>query len=300
MALEPMELAKNVGKLSRYPAIMQIKYDGVPLAFTNIGGHIVPLTRQNEVAKSVPHICKFLQPILPKHGDVIIGECLIPGQPFKVSSGAVRKQSPNDRIVCLVWDGCITDREAGYADRMDAVAAAIRDLPGDVPASVFMVANLGIAKSADDFETKYEQIKDKLKEPPEGLMGHDINKPFNPGKRCWGMTRYKPQPTLDLLVDSFDEAFSEAGEPLGMVGRVNVHLVEQGGASSVIGVGPGRMTHDERRRVWRAYLDQRGAVPAEYRMVEVKYMPDPTYEALRQPTVQRFRTDKTEGDIYVR
>jgi ATP-dependent DNA ligase len=144
-------------------------------------------------------------------------------------------------------------------------------------------------------------------------MLHKVDKPFQPGKRCWGLGRYKPQPTIDLEVVSFEEAVSEAGEGLGMVGRVNVRLIREwplGEAPAgwkavsgdlrnlwekIVGVGPGKLTHEERTRWWNDY--NVGALSAGNIYAEIKYMPDPAYEALRQPTVQRLRTDKTVSDV---
>ncbi|WKV17017.1 hypothetical protein [Nostoc phage NMeng1] len=142
---------------------------------------------------------------------------------------------------------------------------------------------------------EWERLRAKFPHA-EGMMLHTCTKPFSPGKRAPGMLRYKPQPTIDLRVESWEEAVSEDGTPLGMVGRCNVLLnrVMSDGVTrqSRIGIGPGKLTHDERTAIWNKFRES-GYRP----IVEVKYMPDPTYDALRQPTIQRIRDDKEKADV---
>jgi ATP-dependent DNA ligase len=140
----------------------------------------------------------------------------------------------------------------------------------------------------------------------EGAVMHSFGKPFQPGKRVWGTQRLKPNPTIDLRIIDFEEAVSQSGEPLGMVGRLNAELNrmqpiasnqkgEIGRArcvTTVVGVGPGALTHDQRKALWK--LQKMGKWKPT--IAEVKYMTDESYAALRQPTFVRFRTDKAVPD----
>lgn len=111
------------------------------------------------------------------------------------------------------------------------------------------------------------------------------------------------------MVESFEEATANEtidgppkGTPLGRVGRINVVLRRQGRPLAIVGVGPGKLTHDELKALWEAATPINPALtnnrwPGEKYCAEIKYMPDKSYDALRQPTIQRLRTDKTEGDI---
>jgi hypothetical protein len=110
----------------------------------------------------------------------------------------------------------------------------------------------------------------------------------------------KPVPTIDLLVVGFEEAHSEDGNPLGMVGRVNAEYNTMGfdteGAVhnyQIIGVGPGALNHTERKNLWRMYK-QGKFTP---RIAEIRYMRDDSYDALRQPTFKQWRDDKVNPDV---
>jgi ATP-dependent DNA ligase len=129
----------------------------------------------------------------------------------------------------------------------------------------------------------------------EGAVLHAYGKQWNPGKRCWGTQKLKGEPTIDLRVVGFEEAVSEAGEPKGMVGRINVELARADGTVEIVGVGPGKLTHEERFHLWRTRNSTK--VEDMNLIAEIKYMPDATYGKLRQPTFQQWRPDKTEADV---
>lgn len=109
---------------------------------------------------------------------------------------------------------------------------------------------------------------------------------YEPNKRSWGYQKYLTDPTVDLRVYSFEEATTESGEPLGMVGRINCYYKDQ-----IIGVGPGKLSHIQRTLLWELHKSTplRSVIIAE-----VKYKHDPSYKALRQATFQQWRPDKVE------
>lgn len=327
MSAEPMELAvnwheKNAAKV--FPAWAQIKYDGVPITWIRTNGGVVPYTRQNEVCLSIPHITAFMEKMLVKDGDRITAECLVPGLSFKDSSGIIRRKVPDKdtaNVVAIIFDGSIgASMKETYYTRMTAIKNSFdvvfnvwRQTCSKHP-GVLVIKSVRI-DSPDEVESTFKALN-CLGKPIEGMMMHSLTKPLQPGKRCIGMARYKPQPTVDLEVVGFAEAVSEDGSPLGMIGRVNVVLhrksipewiaVDKVLAADwewlpdkqlwrgVIGIGPGKLTHAERTKWWNTYV--KSGVPDQM-FAEIKYMPDPEYLALRQPTVQRFRFDKIEGDV---
>lgn len=339
MSKEPMELAKNWDetKASKVlPAYAQIKYDGVPLTFTLLAeatlypvvgadedtewpaGTVVALTRQNEVAVSVGHLVAIAKQILHTPGASFTAECFVPGLPFKNSSGIIRRQTPDEStrmLVGIVFDANILNRPK------ETYFTRIRQIEPLLEGGTFLrVAPYKLVSTVEEVELMWKtlvELTTALGGDLEGMMMHSLTKPFAPGKRCWGMSRYKPQPTIDLEVVSFEEAVSEAGEGLGMVGRVNVRLVREWPSpppaakgneapwthvrgnvwNKVVGVGPGKLTHTEREQLWTCAQADPDWLPAGKVFAEIKYMPDESYEALRQPTVQRLRTDKKEGDI---
>lgn len=314
MVAEPMELAKNYDPKHAdkfLPGYMQVKYDGVPLTFIRPDGDdkVITLTRQNEEAKSVPHLLEQAKVILPRiKGASFTAECLVPGRSFKESSGIIRRQTPDAetaQAIGFIFDANLEGHhKETYYIRITQIEKAVPivkmafDLHNPDKQFPFVVAPYTKVETIEQVEAHYKVLLELNGPDLEGAMIHKINKPFTPGKRAWGMCRYKPQPTIDLEIESFEEAVSEDGTGLGMLGRVNVHLRRQGRPDSVVGVGPGKLTHAERVALWRdAVTDGHRVFPKVTTLAEIKYMPDPSYDALRQPTIQRLRTDKTEGDI---
>lgn len=328
MAKEPMELAKNWDPAKTpLPAYAQIKFDGVPLTFTRPadGGPVQALTRQNEVALSVPHLLEVAEAILLTPGASFTAECVISGYSFKDTSGVVRRQTPDEEtklIRAYVFDANIMNRPKDtYYTRITQFMNALNAVR-TIGCQVFTVASV-LVETVEQVEAEWDRLSTFAASKGvelEGMMLHHLAKPFQPGKRCWGMGRYKPQPTLDLLVVSFEEALANEtedgppkGTPLGMVGRVNVllrrrfetvvprQLEEAGWLRTpdthvwlrIVGVGPGKLSHDQRKALWDMYSNE----DPHGMYAEIKYMPDPSYDALRQPTIQRLRTDKQEGDI---
>lgn len=319
MGAEPMELAKNYDPKHAdkfLPGYMQVKYDGVPLTFIRPDGDdtVIALTRQNEEAKSVPHLLEQAKVILPRvKGASFTAECLVPGRSFKESSGIIRRQTPDAetaQVIGFIFDANLEGHhKETYYIRFKQIGNALPvvkmafDLHNPDKQFPFVVAPYAKVETIEQVEAHYKVLLELHGADLEGAMIHKINKPFTPGKRAWGMCRYKPQPTIDLEVESFEEAVSEDGTGLGMVGRVNVRLRRKtaaGVAVTTVGVGPGKLTHAERQALWGACVSVDGhgrGTPSKPYLAEIKYMPDPSYDALRQPTIQRLRTDKTEGDI---
>ena len=316
-----MELAKNWDpKKTPLPAYAQIKYDGVPLTFIRPadGGPVQALTRQNELALSVPHLLVIADILLLTPGASFTAECFVHGLPFKDSSGIIRRQTPDEdtaKIVGMIFDASI------MAHHKDSYFTRIRQIENSIKPmrqTLLQVAPYWKVENEEQVEAQWEWFKANCKATDggelEGMMLHDMTKPFQPGKRCWGMGRYKPQPTLDLRVVRYVEAVSEEGNPLNMVGRIEVQLHRRWEHPTYtnaddkywvdvkeVGIGPGKMTHEERHRVWaeaEQILNSGGPRrPKHPTIAEVKYMPDPSYDALRQATFQRFRPDKETPDV---
>jgi hypothetical protein len=72
---------------------------------------------------------------------------------------------------------------------------------------------------------------------------------------------------------------------MDMIGRINCWYKGQ-----IIGVGPGKLTHAERRELAKAPM----VLTGYNRIAKVQYKKDDSYEALRQPTFQCWRDDKDE------
>lgn len=287
MSNETIMLAKSYkpGMKVQYPVQVTEKLDGVAMKFYKEAGEVKAISRNGKfVPTSVDHIIEYLVPRLIE-GDVIIGELYIPNKPFKDISGAVRREEPCPELQLFMYDfigGSWPDPTViEYADRINSGLDVVIDTP-DSP--VQLIHGL----SAYNEEELLEILESFQRNNPdaEGVVirswyGEDSY--FKEGKRSKGMLKYKPKPTVDLEVVSFEEATSKDGEPLGMIGRINVLY-----KGNVIGVGPGKSTHAERKTMYENSEDFIGKI------AEIEYMRDPSYEALRQPTFQRWREDKSE------
>lgn len=320
MGKETIELAKNYDpKKSIFPAIAQRKWDGVPVRFMCITpGKCIAVTRQGERITSIDHLIPIAEKAIRDAGGCIIGELIVPGRDFKEVSGLVRRKQASPELICKVFDGDLDNLpKKSYHMRVLEIAPVLM-AHGDPRMQFTAGRHVG---SVEDVERYFEWLKVYHAEEIEGVMFHDPTKPFQPGKRCWGMGRWKPQPVNTFKVVGFEEAISEAGAPLGMVGRVNILLrrksLPAGTAEAsdldwewdvrakcwqaVVGVGPGKLSHADRKFLWTGQGESIVLHVPFTELAEVyadiKHMPDPSYEALRQPTFQCFRPDKKEGDI---
>lgn len=286
MANETIMLSKTYKKPSNliFPLRMSEKIDGVPgdFYYKRELGRIHARTRQGEEIHSADHIIAALHKRLI-HGAHIIGELYIPGWDFKDISGVVRRDNMDADTIKLtlrIFDYYVEGYEdQDYASRLVECATALHGLPSG---TVRIIPGQR-ADDLDEFTHKLDLFK--LHNPDsEGIVMRALHGPKSVWKAAWrspGMLKLKWTETIDLPIESIEEAVSKDGEPLGMVGRINVRY-----NGKVSGIGPGKMKHEERIHVWKNREQYRG------RMVEAAYMPDDSYEGLREGRFWRFRPDK--------
>ena len=315
MANEMIELYKTwTEKKVKYPVGVQQKFDGVPGKFINVGGNIVTYSRQGEQYLSTAHIERHAQAILLTLGGSFTGELYVPGLPFKDIGGLVRRQEPAPIIQCYVFDFDIRNtpqeqwivRHRQFALALAAYLSASGLSPADCPIKLVPTV---VCNDANAVGNVWDTVRLAFPKA-EGLVGHSLSKPYQPGTRRWDTQKLKPRPSIELRVVGFKEALSADGDALGMVGRVECELTtvnKLGQASTgVIGVGPGSLTHAERRSLWKFYtmvardisLMPKAMVGAA--IAEVGYMPDPSYDMLREPTFKRWRLDRSDTETYQR
>lgn len=305
MANETIELLQNYQpKKMIFPAVHQEKIDGVPALIRYVGSSTTnpkpgwqAYTRQGNRITSIPHILEEVSDLFSAALDTeLVMELYIDGQPFKYIGGRVRQIAPCNELVGYLFDNwCTGEPEAEYARRMTMLRAVtpaydmktMRHLPYTV------------VQDEEAADTAHETLM-SYKPKAEGSVYHSCKKKWEPSVRSWQVQKRKPLPTIDLRIVGFEEAVSEAGQPLGMVGRVLAELASLGADGrqeiNIVGIGPGKLTHPERKAIW-AEFNRRFWKP---RIAEVKYMRDDTYDALRQPTFQTWRDDKSEPDTYER
>lgn len=306
MVDEKIELYKpyNLNKL-QFPVGAQQKLDGVPVRWKNIGGHIVPLTRQGEVLKSLGHMVEHVRPMLIKSGGSFTGELYIPGYPFKEISGMARRHEQGSQLRCYVFDFDIMDtpglawasRHRQFTNALGAYLGAAGIAQGDCPIQLMPTV---VCQDDTGVQSAWDVVK-TANPNAEGMVLHSLAKPYQPGKRVWTTQKLKPTPTIDLRIVRVYEATANEtdsgpakGTPLGMVGRLGAEFTGADGVTTEIGIGPGSLTHPERRALWleRDYIRSVG------RIAEIQYMRDDSYAALRQPTFVRWRPEKSDAQSY--
>lgn len=304
MGVETIELAqpKYTPAKMQFPAMVSEKLDGVPVRLIR-GYHdqCKALTRQGEFVLSIHHITEFFKEQFKVIQDCeLIGELYIRGMPFKDISGKVRRQNEQSPdLVLNVFDMFIKSKpELNYGTRMSSLSSAMEIIASRLGATVddLPIKVIPFIICANDDQVQMAHKATLASNPKaEGSMVHSVHKVFTPGKRLWSTQKLKPRPTIDIKIIDLKEAISEDGVGLRMVGGMvaEFHVLHNGKMGIThIGIGPGKLTHNERKALWTLHKLKR----FKPRMAEVQYVPDDTYAMLREPTFQRWRDDKHEPD----
>jgi len=288
--------SKFTPKKLPYNVLVSEKLDGVPIRMDfDITDGVVAVrarTRQDEHSYSTQFIQQFLahKMLCWRNAKLtLVGEVTHETYTdFKDISGVVRRQEPQTGLIYNIFDFYDEARpDDGFARRLFAAACLLKMQTQSI-------------RFIPQSYIKREKITDwfaqNLRSGAEGGIIRDPDEKWQPGKRTWGYQKYVQDQTIDLRLHSVEEATSETGVPLGMAGRLNFWY--KGGT---IGVGPGKLTHLERRRLWQQWSRDRHPVCQSYTpdsgpMACIQYKRDDSYDALRQPTFQHWRTDKDEAD----
>jgi ATP-dependent DNA ligase len=100
----------------------------------------------------------------------------------------------------------------------------------------------------------------------EGFILRHIDAPYL-RKRSAAMMKFKPKASDSYLIVGIEEATSESGTPLGMIGAF-VCVDEM---NTQFKVGAGKLSHDERKRLFKQYPFQ---VYGHHLLVEYQTMSD--------------------------
>ena len=302
----PLSKGYNATKI-KFPCSVSIKYDGVPIAVeaTKLRGEIYirAYTRQDTTNTSMSElrdeIAEFLDMSLfieEKESVIILGEVTHPEYPaFKDLSGKVRKQQ---KISGFVWNLFDLHLSAAPEDIWSTRNRILKNLVARIGHErIVHVQQIHCETRAD-----VEHCLSRIDPEEEGGVIRWHGDLWEPNSRRWGYMKHVVAPTVDLRVVGFSEAVSKDGKPLGRVGRVK--CMYKGG---VIGVGAGKMTHAEATKLWARWVEHclvlGWSVHAEEQyflfdgkpsICEVRYKRDPSYTALREPTFQHWRPEKTE------
>lgn len=300
-----------------FPVEVSIKLDGVAADFYKTEKGWLCQSRQGKPLPSTEYIIQLLNARLSdvRNGTHIVGELTVMGvDTFKDAAGIIRRHEADKRIVLNVYDAYVVGSEnLQYEDRLLTVeklvnAARIGGAYTDGSLNWFLVNRVPVACAraidANNLQIHLNSVYRLMEQSDmnEGFMIRPLRGPhsrYKIGKRSWGMQKYKPKPSVDLVVHSFEEAtankdmvflkenFSK-GQGLGAVGRINVHY-----KGRIEGAGPGTLKHADRRRLWNLYTAYGGGDITELNFIaEIEHMLDKNYEGLRQPVFKRWRTDK--------
>lgn len=261
--------------------VLMEKYDGVPIRVRLEGGKVTEATTRpgKPLTSSVAHLVDAVAEVFGE--DFPDREFVMEVQhptvkAFKDLSGMVRKDAPCPELYGIVFD---MSGDEGFLDRITMLGQRIMRI-GDrlFPPSTTVMEEMPDNLEGDKLFIQY--VSTTPKEYFEGWIARCADDPYEPNKRQKGYQKLVIEPTVDLQIVGFEEAVSKDGEPLGMVGRL---VAEYKGEK--IGIGPGKLTHAERRELFTTPF-------ASGRIAEIKYKRDPSYNALRQPTFQHWRDDK--------
>lgn len=263
----PMMLSKKFDpKKVEYPCVVTPKMDGVPVLMSKDGF----VSRDGKPITSLPTVQKLLEPFFDRFPTVtLIGEVYAHMVPFKDISGAVRNKTEECIYSPVLFDMFDIARPAKYYERIGFLRTYLSDK--------FIVKGELVGSE----EYIYYYHKHFMAEGYEGTMIRNVDAYYEQGKRSWGCMKLKDEPTMDLEVVGFTEAISLEGEPKGMVGALQCKYKD-----TVVNIGAGALLHEERASILVNQADYVGKI------AEVKYMPDATYDKLRQPTFVRWRDDK--------
>ena len=297
----PLAKPYTPGKLV-FPVALSRKVDGVPVKITFDNLSISVESRQGKRVESVTALIQdFREAYLMQDLPVpvtFVGEVYQRGNmdaDFKETSGIVRRQyDQSDQLAIALFDtdtgivgehsGQMAYSAANFEHRLHFLMylKQIKLHKWVTPIEQIVVHSV---EDLDSFASSFQNAFPKA----EGMVARSYTDEWAPGKRTWGYQKVVVDPMIDLRIVGFEEAISQHGEPLGMVGRLIASY-----KGSKIGVGPGKLGHNARMQLWTEYCNH--GQHMEPRMAQIKCKKDDSYDALRQPTFQCWREDKDEPD----
>jgi ATP-dependent DNA ligase len=316
----PLAKGRNDEKRN-YPGYLSVKLDGVPIRIDMLikDSKVVQYGVQSRQGKPVPSVEPQVQAFLECMNEVGLewedGPMTLVAEvthetltDFKDVSGVVRKQEPQQGLILNFFDvHHHTHPFAGFGVRLQVFNRLMQHMQHEA----FRMITQWLCTDAAHAAVVEQYLLDR--HPGcEGLIWRDDTDHFTPGKRQWSYQKLLNEPTMDLRIVGFEEAkCGKNGAGKGMVGRL---IADYKGKK--IGVGPGKLTHKERVELWVEYQREAShcccgsqidhypdghspASAADYygfpnRLAQIKYKKDDSYDALRQPTFQCWRDDKTE------
>ena len=298
----PLAKPYTPGKLV-FPVALSRKVDGVPVKITFDNLSITVESRQGKRVESVTELIQdFREAYLMQDLPVpvtFVGEVYQRGNmdaDFKETSGIVRRQyDQSDQLAIALFDtdtgivgehsGQMAYSAANFEHRLHFLMylKQIKLHEWVKPIDQFTVNTI---EELENFAASHATAFPKA----EGMVARSYTDEWAPGKRTWGYQKVVVDPMIDLRVVGFEEG---VGKNANAVGRI-IALYK----GDKIGIGPGKLSYEERAKIWKEYNDSRVIWNLTDRVViaQIKHKADDSYDALRQPTFQCWREDKDEPD----
>jgi ATP-dependent DNA ligase len=289
MSSIPLAKGFDEKKLS-YPVYCSIKYDGVPVRIdvSTRGQSVESLTVRSRQDKPVPSVTLQAE-LLARRAALLYpsGDYTFVAETthkvytdFKDVSGVVRRHEQSTDLILNIFDFATPALDLPFGTRKELLWIKASGLESKTIKVVEQIPAHDTAHLATVLHT-LEQGNPAA----EGFVVRSHDAMFKPGARHWDYQKVVKDPTMDLKVVGFEYAVDKHGNTMDMIGRINCWYKGQ-----IIGVGPGKLTHAERRELAKAPM----VLTGYNRIAKVQYKKDDSYEALRQPTFQCWRDDKDE------
>lgn len=276
-----------------FPVFLSRKYDGVPIRIDiHSEGRWEVHSRAGKGVPSVSNLVgQFVQKLrkaLPLQDLTLVGEVIQRDNvdaDFKDTGGIIRKQTDQSEKLELFLFDCSGD--SGFENRYEWMHYNLMYLHPQV-AVVYQQRCFNLVDMLDHYEaftTVFPQA--------EGMVVRNHDDPWCPGKRSWGYQKLLKEPTIDLRIVDMKEAVNKYGYYMGMVGGLVADY-----KGNLIGIGPGKLSHNDRCSLWYNYKRNKLVspdTPYPNIVAKIKYKKDDSYDMLRQPTFQCW-ADKDTTD----
>ena len=238
------------------PYLVQPKLNGERCRVIREDGICLLLSSTEELILSVPHIQQWCLSHLPI-GE-FDGELYVHGWTWAEIHGVVGRTTNlhenYDAMELHIFDW--PSKNVAQLMRLVDLNKLFRELPKGGP--------LKMVKSevAHTLEEVYQLYDRFIGEGYEGFIIRELGAPYE-RKRSGAMMKFKGSKQDCYKIIRLEEAISENGTPKGMVGAFQ--CIDDMG--TLFKVGAGRLTHDERKEIWKSGLSEKSFLDIEYQVL---------------------------------
>lgn len=178
----------KVGSVIWDEAIVQPKFDGHRCMILNLGGKLIPYTRQGKIITTIDHVLKDI--CIPE-GTTVDGELYCHGESLQtISSWIKRDQLNTKRLEYIIYD---VVSQNSYLSRLNW-------LYNNHNSIAKRVADSSLISTKDDIETLFRESKSL---GYEGIIVRQNNKGYGAGERCTSLIKVKQLPGMELIETEF-------------------------------------------------------------------------------------------------